>query len=60
MCVLNIIVQNKGESLTLLRMGGGGAKSLPPISFSPITSTNVGTNPQSFLSYSFDPFVTLL
>ena len=60
MCVLNIIVQNKGESLTLLRMGDGGAKSLPPTSFSPITSTNVGTNPQSFLSYSFDPFVTLL
>ena len=38
---------------------GGGVQSPSPISFSPITSTNVGTNPQNFLTLSFDPFATL-
>ena len=31
-----------------------------PTSFSPITSINVGTNPQKFLTFSFDSFATLL
>ena len=30
---------------------GGGAKTLPT-SFSPVTSTNVGTRPQNFLPFS--------
>ena len=38
---------------------GGGAKR-PPTSFSPVTSTNVGISPENFLSFSFNPFVTLL
>ena len=46
--------------LNPIKDGGRRGKKSPPTSFSPITSTNVGTNPQSFLSYSFDPFVTLL
>ena len=33
----------------------GGAKR-PPTSFSPATSTNVGTRPQNFLTFSFNPF----
>ena len=40
-------------------MDGMGRHKVPPISFSPITSTNVGTNPQNFLTSSFDPFATL-
>ena len=38
---------------------GGGAKG-PPTSFSPVTSTNVGTRPQNFLTFSFDPFDKLV
>ena len=39
--------------------GGGGAKR-PPTSFSPVTSTNIGISPQNILSFSFDPFDTLV
>ena len=40
---------------------GGGVKSLrPPTSFSPVTSTNVGSSPQNFQDFSFDPFATLV
>ena len=38
----------------------GGEKRLPPTSFSPVTSTNVGFGPQNFLTFSFNPFATLL
>ena len=38
--------------LTLFRVGG--AKKIPPISFSPITSTNVGISPPKFLTFSFN------
>ena len=38
---------------------GGGAKR-PPTSFSPVTSTNIGISPQNILSFSFDPFDTLV
>ena len=37
----------------------GGAKG-PPTSFSPVTSTNVGFGPQNFLTFSFNPFATLV
>ena len=40
--------------------GKGGDKKAPPTSFSPVTSTNVGTNPQNFLAFSFNPFATLV
>ena len=36
----------------------GGKK--PPISFSPVTSTSVGINLQNFLTFSFNPFATLV
>ena len=39
---------------------GGGAKSSPPTSFSPVTSTNVRFGPQKFLTFSFNPFTTLV
>ena len=43
--------------LTLLRMGEG--QKAPPISFSPVTSTNVKL-PQNFLTFSFNPFDRLV
>ena len=39
--------------------GGGGAKR-PTTSFSPVTSTNIGLSPQNFLTFSFNPFATLV
>ena len=38
---------------------GGGAKR-PPASFSPVTSTNVEFGPQNVLTFSFNPFATLV
>ena len=38
---------------------GGGAKR-PTTSFSPVTSTNIGLSPQNFLTFSFNPFATLV
>ena len=40
--------------------GGGGAKRPTPTSFSPVTSTNVGTSPQNSLNFSFNPFDRLV
>ena len=40
------------------RGGGGGGR--PPISLPPVTSTNVGTSPKDFVTFSFSPFVTLM
>ena len=37
----------------------GEQKDLPT-SFSPVTSTNVGSSPQNFLTFSFNPFARLL
>ena len=37
----------------------GGQKG-PPTSFSPVTSTNIGIRPQNVLTFSFNPFVTLV
>ena len=38
---------------------GGGAKR-PTTSFSPVTSTNIGLSSQNFLTFSFNPFATLV
>ena len=56
----NIIRTNETyrSPLTLFRMGLG--QKGPPISFSPVTSTNVETSPQNFLTSSFNPFATLM
>ena len=45
--------------LTLFWMGEEGQKKTPPNSFSPVTSSSVGINPQHFLTFSFNPFATL-
>ena len=53
----------KTISLTLLNPiqdGGGGKKGPPPPSFSPVTSANIETNPQNFLTFSFSTFATLV
>ena len=39
---------------------GGATKKTPPTSFSPVTSTNVGTCPQNFLTFSFNSFNRLV
>ena len=39
---------------------GGGQKAPPPTSFSPATSTNVEFGHQHFLTFSFNPFATLV
>ena len=52
------------EQLILFNMDererGGGGKNPPPSSFSSVNSANVGTSPQSFLTISFNPFVTVV
>ena len=32
----------------------------PPTNFSPVTSTNVRISPENFLTFSFNPFTTLV
>ena len=46
-------------SVNPIQDGGLGAKR-PPTSFSPVTSTNVEFGPQNFLTFSFNPFATLV
>ena len=38
----------------------GGEQKGPPTSFFPVTSTNVGIYPYNFLTFSFNPFATLV
>ena len=45
-------------ALTLFRMGVG--QKGPSTSFSSVTSTNTGIRPQNFLTFSFNPFATLM
>ena len=44
--------------LILFRMGW--VKKVPSTSFSPVTSTNVGFGPQDVMTFSFNPFTTLV
>ena len=46
--------------LNPIQDGGGGGAKRTPTSFSPVTSTNVGFGPQNFLTFSFNPFATLV
>ena len=39
---------------------GGAKRPLPPTSFPPVTSTNVGIGPKNFLTFSFKPFAALV
>ena len=38
----------------------GAGQKVPPTSFSPVNSTNVGVSPQNFLTFRFKPFATLV
>ena len=42
------------------RGGGGGGAKRPPASFSAVTSANVEVSPRNFLTFSFNPFATLV
>ena len=47
--------------LTILRVQGvGGVKKAPPNRFSSVTSANIGISLQNFLTFSFNPFATLV
>ena len=41
------------------KKNGGGQKG-SRTSFSPVTYTNVGISPRNFLTFSFNPFATLV
>ena len=45
-------------ALNLFRIGVG--QKGPSTSFSSVTSTNAGIRPQNFLTFSFNPFATLV
>ena len=47
------------DILTLFRIGEEG-KKVPPNSFSSAISANVRISPQNFLTFSFNPFTTLV
>ena len=56
---LRLLILEIGKTLTLFRMGE--AKSPPPpTSLSFVSSTNVGFGPKNFLTFNFNPFVTLV
>ena len=46
--------------LTQIRIGVKGDKKVFSTSFSPVTSTNVAISPKNFVTFSFDPFATLV
>ena len=58
----NIIRTNETyrSPLTLFRMGRGAKRPPPPISFSPVTSTIVEISAKNSLTFSFNPFATLV
>ena len=54
-----MIERLSSRDLTLFKMGrGGGGRNVPPTSFSPVISINVGISPKNFLTFSFNPFGT--
>ena len=46
--------------ITWKRIQDGGDKNVHPTSFPPVTSTNVGMSPKNLLTFSFNPFATLV
>ena len=50
----------KNHVTVLFRIKGGGLFAVLPTMFSPVTSTNVGISPQNFVTFSFNPFATLV
>ena len=53
-----ISLDSNASPYQTFRMGEGSKK--PPTSFSPVTSTKVGSWPQNFMNFSFDPFAILV
>ena len=53
--IINFSVWHCFLSVTLFRLRGT-KKNSAPTSFSPVTSTNVGTSPKNFLTFTFNPF----
>ena len=54
------ILENGGTLTLFNRMGSwGGEGKKVPISFSPVTSTNVGISPQNFSTFSFNLLLQL-
>ena len=60
MCLLfNFSCKNQRFFKTLFGIWGEEQKD-PPTKFSPVTSTNVGIRPKNFVTFSFNPFATLV
>ena len=49
-----------GLKFNPIQDGGEQKWPPPPTSFSPVTSTNVGIRPKNFLTFSYNPFATLM
>ena len=63
--ILNEEVKLPHRNINPIQDGEEGQKYPPPplphpTSFPPVTSTNVRRSPQKFLTFSFNPFVTLM
>ena len=61
--ILNEEVKLPHRNINPIQDGEEGRKYCPlphPTSFPPVTSTNVRRSPQKFLTFSFNPFVTLM
>ena len=56
---VNFSCEINNQNVNPIQEGGGGKKA-NPTNFSPVTSTNVGISPQNFLTFSFNPFATLV
>ena len=54
------IKKNKAENRVNPIQDRGGDKRASPTSAFPVTSTNIGIRPQNFLTFSFNPFSTLV
>ena len=48
------------QELTLFRKEDQKAPPPPPTNFSPVATKNVGISPPKFLTFSFNPFATLV
>ena len=48
------------QCLTILSVWGFGVKKAPPNRFSSVTSANIKISLQNFLTFSFNPFATLV
>ena len=52
--------QELPNDLTMINIQHEGGQKGPPYKFCPVASTNVGISPQNSLTFSFNPFATLV